>query len=164
MATEGDRPRARWARVGFWIVLLGAALFVISCFLPFNGFSLGPGARTVSLYQQVGQGLNGGWNPGGVMFLFGGVAAVVVVAVFGLTRRKRWTGLPWLLVGAVSAWSLTWTGFLIYTGTIGLDNLSLEIGFWLQAASIGVAIIGTILAVKDSHDRYANVERAEVDA
>ena len=79
------------------------------------------------------------------MFLFGGVAEVEAVAVFGLARRQRWTGLPWLLVGAVAAWSLTWISFLIYMGTIGLDNLSLEIGFWLQAVSIGVAIIGTTL-------------------
>ena len=39
----------------------------------------------------------------------------------------------------------------------------MEIGFWLQAASIGVAVIGTILVgfgkrskIRDSHDRYAN--------
>ena len=132
--------------LGYAIVLLGGPLFAVSCFLPYNGFSLGPGARTVSLYQQVAHGLDGGWNPGGVVFLFGGVTAVVAVAGSGLPRRQRWTGLAWLLVGAVSAWSLTWTGFLIYTGTVGVDT-SLEIGFWLQAASIGIAIIGAILVV-----------------
>jgi hypothetical protein len=47
----------------------------------------------------------------------------------------------------------------------------LEVGFWLQAVSIGVAVIGTILVgfgkrseVKDSHDRYANEEGVDVDA
>jgi hypothetical protein len=146
MAAEDRQTRGPGYNLGYVIALLGGALFAISCFLPYNGFSPGLGGRTVSLYQQVAQGLNdGSWNPGGVMFLFGGVAAVVAVAVFGLARRQQWTGLPWLLVGTVAAWSLTWIGFLIYMGTIGLEDLTLEIGFWLQAVSIGVAVIGTIL-------------------
>jgi hypothetical protein len=71
------------------------------------------------------------------------------------------------LAGAVAAWSLTWLGSLVQAATLR-DNalsgrLSLEVGFWLQAVSIGVAVIETILVgfgkrseVKDSHDRYAN--------
>jgi hypothetical protein len=55
-------------------------------------------------------------------------------------------------------------GVLVNTGT-SFVNVSLDIGFWLQAVSIGVAVIGTILVgfgkrseVKDSHDRYTNEE------
>jgi hypothetical protein len=47
----------------------------------------------------------------------------------------------------------------------------LEIGFWLQVVSIGVAVIGTILVgfgkrseVKHSHDRYANAEGVDAGA
>jgi hypothetical protein len=47
----------------------------------------------------------------------------------------------------------------------------LDIGFWLQAVSIGVAVIGTILVgfdkrseVKDSHDRYTNEEGIDAAA
>jgi hypothetical protein len=171
--SPGDRPtRGLGYGSGYAIALLGGALFAISCFLPYNGFSLGTGTQTVSLYQQLTSRVNdGGLNVGGVIFLFGGVSAVVAVAVFGLARRERWTGQHWLLVGAVAAWSLTWIGFLTYTATIGLGNLSLEIGFWLQAVSIGVAIIGTILvafggrgAVGDGNDRDANQEGANADA
>jgi hypothetical protein len=51
----------------------------------------------------------------------------------------------------VSARSLTWIGSLLQSaglreGTI-TRGLSLEAGFWLQAVSIGVAAIGTILVV-----------------
>jgi hypothetical protein len=46
-------------------------------------------------------------------------------------------------VGAVVAWSLTWIGALLRLGTF--LGASLEIGFWLQAVSVGVTIIGTIL-------------------
>jgi hypothetical protein len=48
---------------------------------------------------------------------------------------------------------------------------SLEVGFRLQTASIGVAVIGTILVgfgnqseVRDSRDRYANEEGAHACA
>jgi hypothetical protein len=98
------------------------------------------------------------------------VAPVAVVAVIALVRRQRGSVLPSVLVGAVIAWSLTWIGVLVNTGTSSV-NVSLEIGFWLQAVSIGVAVIGTILVgfgkrteVKDSHDRYANEEGIDADA
>jgi hypothetical protein len=42
------RPRGR---LGYLVVLVGAAGFVASCFLPYNGLTILPdGSRTVSLY------------------------------------------------------------------------------------------------------------------
>jgi hypothetical protein len=116
-----------------------------SCFLPYNGFSI-LGEKTISLYQQLALGPNGRSSDlGALLYLFGGVAPVAVVAIVGLARGERWTGLPFLLVGAVAGWSLTWIGVLLRLGTFA--RASLEVGFWLQAASIGMAIIGTILVV-----------------
>ena len=72
-----------------------------------------------------------------------------VMAVKGSGGDFRFETGVGFLTGAVAAWSLTWIGSLLQTaslqgsGTIG--GLSLEIGFWLQAASIGVVVIGTIL-------------------
>jgi hypothetical protein len=63
---------------------------------------------------------------------------------------------PAPLVGAVVAWSLTWIGALLRLGTF--LGASLEIGFWLQAVSIGVAVIGTILVATrrtGAHERGA---------
>jgi hypothetical protein len=95
MAAEDPPPRGPGSTLGYAIVLVGAGLFVTSCFLPY------------------------------------------------IARGERWTGLPFLLVGAVAAWSLTWIGVLLRLGTFA--RASLEVGFWLQAVSIGVAVIGTIL-------------------
>jgi len=105
---------------------------------------------------------------GANLFLFGGVATVVVVALVGLIRGERQPGRGFL-AGAVSAWSLTWIGSLLQSASLREATiprgLSLDAGFWLQALSICVAVIGTILVgfgkrseVKDSHDRYANEE------
>jgi hypothetical protein len=80
---------------------------------------------------------------------FGGVATVLVIAIVGLTRIERPSGGA-LLAGAVAAWSLTWIGSLLQTASLrhsAIGRLSLEAGFWLQAVSIGVAVIGTILVV-----------------
>jgi len=143
MATNIRPPRGPGSTLGYAIVLLGAGLFVTSCFLPYNGFEV-LGERSISLYQQLMLGPNGGSSDlGAHVYLFGGVAPVAVVAIVGLARGVRWIGLPFLLVGAVAAWSLTWIGVLLRLGTFA--GASLEVGFWLQAVSIGVAIIGTIL-------------------
>lgn len=148
MATDDPGSRARRSSLGYAIVLLGAALFVASCFLPYTGYTvLPPAARetgTFSLYQQLTQGPNGGGpDLSALLYLFGGVAPVAAVAVVALMRGERGPILPALLLGAVVAWSLTWIGALLRLGTY-LDA-SLEFGFWLQAASIGVAVIGTLL-------------------
>ena len=149
MVTDAHRRRGRGSSVGYVIVLLGAALFVTSCFLPYYGFAF-RGGRSVSLYDQLLVVQNGGLELGAKLFLFGGVAAVVVVALVGLTRGDRQSGRGFL-AGAVSAWSLTWIGSLLQSAGLRESSiargLSLEAGFWLQAVSIGVAVIGTILVV-----------------
>jgi hypothetical protein len=50
MVAEGHPDRGRGFIVGYVIVLLGAALFVTSSFLPYYGF---PGGGSVSFYAQL---------------------------------------------------------------------------------------------------------------
>lgn len=161
MAHEVHGTQERRATLGYVVVLLGAVLFVTSCFLPYYGF---PGGRSVSLYDQLLVTRSGGLELGAKLFLFGGVATIVVVAIVGLTRGERPSGHAYL-AGAVATWSITWVGSLLQAAdlrgaALAPEGLSLEVGFWLQAVSIGVAVIGTILVarsrVRDSHDRYAN--------
>ena len=171
MAAEVHPGRGRGFSVGYVIVLLGAALFVTSCFLPYYRFPAYGG--TISLYQQTQGPFGDSANLGALLYLVGGVAPVVAVAVVVLVRGERGPVLPAVLTGAVIAWSLTWIGILLLWGSFLPASLEigLEIGFWLQAVSIGVAVIGTILVwfgkrreVKDSHDRYANEDGVNADA
>jgi hypothetical protein len=173
MAAEIHRTRGGGSVIGYAITLVGAALFVATCFMPYYGFQFADGG-SVSLYDQLMVGQDG-VEFGGILFLFGGVATVVIVAIVGLARGKRaTTPVHSFLAGAVAAWSLTWIGSLLQTVSLrnsDIAELSLEVGFWLQAVSIGVALIGTILVgfgkrseVKDSHDRYANEEGVDADA
>jgi hypothetical protein len=140
---------AHRSSLGYAIVLLGAALFMAACFLPYYGYEFARGG-SVSPYDQLIVAYGGGLQLGSKLFLFGGVATVVVVALIGLIRRGRpsWRG---FLAGAVTAWSLTWIGSLLQSASLygggSIRGLSLEVGFLLQAVSIGVVIIGTILLV-----------------
>jgi hypothetical protein len=157
VAAEVRRTRAPRSSVGYAVVLLGGALFVATCFLPYYGF---PGGRSVSLYDQRLVAQDGGYELGVIIFLFGGVATVLVIAIVGLTRSEHPSGGA-LLAGAVAAWSLTWIGSLLQTASLrdsAIGWLSLEAGFWLQAVSIGVTVIGTILVATrrtGAHERDA---------
>jgi hypothetical protein len=160
MATESNRPRSRGATFGYGIVLLGAALFVTSCLLPYTAFTYrlpASGAEpTASLYQQLTQGPLGESDISALLYLFGGVVPVAAVALVALVRGEQRPLLPALLVGAVAGWSLTWIGVLLRLGSF--EGYSLEVGFWLQAVSIGVTVIGTILVAArraGAHERGA---------
>jgi hypothetical protein len=179
MSTDIHRPSARGSALGYTMVLLGAVLFVTSCFLPYYGFPRPPAGRTISLYQLLTlEPSPASSDLAALLYLFGGVTSVAATAIIALGRGRPRPGAPYLLVGAIVAWSLTWIGVLLRSidrtplnmaATFG--PTSLEVGVWLQAVSIGVAVIGTILVwfdkrseVKDSHDRYANKEGVDPDA
>lgn len=51
-----------------------------------------------------------------------------------------------MLIGAVAAWSLPWIGVMLSTAQARL-GLSLEVGYWVQAVSIGVVIVGTVVVM-----------------
>ena len=115
-------------------------------------------------------GEDGGLEFGAILFLFGGVATVAFVAIVGLARSKRDAGPVQFLAGAVAAWSLTWIGYLLQSANLRErtipGTLTLEMGFWLQAVSIGVAVIGTILVATrrvGAHERNAAVSSREVE-
>lgn len=125
----------------------------MSCFVPFYGGGLFS-SNTVSLWRQ---GTPGGDSVASaiaqILFLFGGVATVTLLAIVGLTRRGPLAA-PAVLGATVAAWSLTWIGLMIRQATIGL-GIALEWGFWLQALSVGVVVIGTVLAVARGGARSA---------
>jgi hypothetical protein len=134
-------------RAGYLLVLAGAAGFVASCFVPYYGGGLfGPGSETISLWQQGSPGSDSvAADLSYLLFLIGGVATITFLAIAGLTRGRPRTA-PTTLVATVVAWSLTWIGLMIHTATIGL-GFTLEWGYWVQALSVGVMVVGSILAV-----------------
>ncbi len=167
MAPEMASPRKGGSVIGYAIALVGALLFVATCFMPYYGVR---GGGSVSQYDQLMVGEDGGLEFGAILFLFGGVATVAVVAIVGLARSKRDAGPVQFLAGAVAAWSLTWIGSLLQSANLRErtipGTLTLEMGFWLQAVSIGVAVIGTILVATrrvGAHERNAAVSSREVE-
>lgn len=164
---ESERtPRGH--RVANVIVLLGAALFVVSCFLPYYE-APAPGGMLggVSLYDQLQLGSDG-WvfDLGTLLFLFGAVAVVMAMAIVGVTRSgyRIWT--PGMLGVAVLAWASTWFGVLLRQTSLlesVIPETSLAVGFWLQAVSILVVILGTvaglITARRGAHEPHRVVDR-----
>jgi hypothetical protein len=118
---------ARGSRVGYLVVLLGAALFVASCFVPYYGFE-GPAQRAFSLYEQQTSGPFGGVSLGRLLYLFAGVAIATSIAVVGVARSKPQSRVPSMLIGAVAAWSLPWIGIMLSTAQTTL-------GFRLRSAT-----------------------------
>ena len=166
MAAETGPSRKTGSILGYATTLVGAALFVATCFMPFYGF---PNQGSVTRYDQLTVGPD--VDVGAILALFGGVTVVVVVAIVGLTGSKRDGGPVQFLAGAVAAWSLTWIGALLQAASLREGQmmpvgLTLEIGFWLQAVSIGVAVIGTILVATrrvGAHERHAGGSRRELE-
>jgi hypothetical protein len=51
-----------------------------------------------------------------------------------------------MLTAAVAAWSLPWIGVMLSAAQTSV-GISFEVGYWVQAVSIGVVIIGTIVVM-----------------
>jgi hypothetical protein len=166
-SVESGRP-PRGHRAANVVVLLGAAAFVVSCFLPYYEIGPAPGglAGEMSLYDQLHFPGSEGWvlELGTFLFLFGAMAVVIALAIVGVTRSgyRVWT--PAMLGVAVLAWASTWFGVLLRQVSLLrslIQEMSLAIGFWLQAVSILVVVLGTVAALvtarRGAHERSPSV-------
>ena len=128
------------------VVLLGAAGWVVSCFLPIyriTGFQ----SVKITLYRQVSFGSVGA-RLGGALYLFGGVAAIGVFSIIGGLGHRRSTGS--VLAGAVVAWSLVSIGVLITIGASASEfnpGAVLAVGYWCLWASVICVMAGTVIVV-----------------
>jgi hypothetical protein len=139
----------RGPRVAYLVVLLGAAAFVASCFLPYYEVGLGGRDESVSMYQQLQVGSEE-WtlDLGTFLLLFGALAVLGAIAIVGLVGRGDPLWNPAMLAVVALAWSLTSFGTLL-RATALLESplpseLSLAAGFWVQAASVLVVVLGTM--------------------
>ena len=126
--------------IGYVVVLVGAAAFVVGCFLPYLQYRQ-PGIGSVSLYRLYSVTLGGeGTSVGGALVLFAGTATLAWVAVAGLRGGEDWTRRA--LAAVVVAWSLTWIGSLLNHSQFGVPRVA---GYWILLLSVLVVLVGTIL-------------------
>jgi hypothetical protein len=135
-----QRPSAGSGVVGYVIVLVGVAGFVLSCFLPYTKFL---DHVSISYYRLVTMSRGGTLESvGGILFLFGGTATVAWVALAGLRHgqhERRRT--PSILPAVTVAWSTSWIGILVSVS----GGFGHEVGYWSMLVSVGVVIAGTIV-------------------
>ena len=143
-----ERPSAGSGVVGYAIVLVGVAGFVLSCFLPYSRFGPANGlpGSTTSYYDLVTLGRRTLLQyVGGLLFLFGGAATAAWVAFTGLRHgqheRRR---MPSVLMAVTVAWSSVWIGLLSSVISAGFLGAGYEVGYWSMLISVCVVIVGTI--------------------
>jgi hypothetical protein len=140
----------RSSALGYLVVLLGVAGFVLGCFLPYTTVpSVGVQGPVTSVpaysYYRLVTYIPGGGTThyvGELLFLFGGAATLAWVALAGLRQgQHEHRRTPSILVAVTVAWSLSWIGVLVS----GWRFFDYEVGFWLMVVGIGVVIAGTIV-------------------
>ena len=142
---------------GYLIATVGVAGWVVGCFLPIAEL----GGRNISLFEQISSGPI--WNDiGGVLYLFGPISAILVVAILGVLGVIR-AAARFLLVGAVVAWSLVSVGVLIsfaasFVG--GGPGATLDLGYWCCWAGVTVVVSGTAVVLVS--ERRQDAEKAGV--
>ena len=145
----GSERAWRGPRVAYLVVLLGAVVFVVSCFLPYFEVGLGGRNEGVTMFEQLQVGSDD-WTLGlsTLLILFGAVAVLATIAIAGLAGRGHRLWNPALLAVVVLAWFLTSLGTLIRVATLRQSTLpgglSLDVGFWVQAISVLVVVLGTL--------------------
>jgi hypothetical protein len=138
---ETSRPS-----LGYLVVLLGVAGWVVSCFRPLYRITEAQTVRT-TLVRQVSFG-SVGTRLGGILYLFGGITAIVVFALVGVRVRQRWNVA--VLAGAVVAWSLASIGVLITIGAAASGfsiGSVLGVGYWGLWVSVICVVAGTVILV-----------------
>jgi hypothetical protein len=144
-SAEDDSPVAKHgsrgsSTLGYVIVLIGVAAFVLSCFLPYTQLLE---QLSISYYRLATMSRGGTLQyVGGLLFLFGGTATVAWVALAGLRHgqhERRRT--PSILLAVTVAWSLSWIGILVSVS----GGFGYEVGYWSMLVSVAVVIVGTVV-------------------
>ena len=138
-----ERPSAGSGLVGYVIVLVGVAGFVLSCFLPYAQVV---DRLSMSYYELVTRRQLTLQYLGGLLFLFGGAATVAWVAFTGLRHGQyEHRRMPSVLMAVTVAWSSVWIGLLGSVVSAGFLGAGYEVGYWSMLVSVCVVIVGTIV-------------------
>ncbi len=148
---------ARSPVVGYLIVLVGVAGWVVSSFLPLYRITGTPAPR-ITLYGQITAFDSIATELGGLIYLFGAIAAIGAISVLGVRSARRWIAV--LLAGAAVAWFLTTTGVLLSLAgslpDISVDGVSLTVGYWGCWVSVAAVVAGTAMVVMAARREVAS--------
>jgi hypothetical protein len=128
---KGRSTRPRWG-IGYLVVLLGVAGFVLSCFLPYTQLS---DQLSITYYRLLTMGRGTLQYVGGLLFLFGGAATVASVALAGLRHgqhERRRT--PSTLAAVMVAWASAQIGLLVSVWR-GFGGAAYRVGYWSMLVS-----------------------------
>lgn len=145
----GDTDRGAAVRISYLVVLLGTAVYVASCFLPYFEVELGGPNEGVTMFEQLQVGSEH-WtlDLSTLLILFGAAAVLAAVAIVGLLGRGDRLWNPALLAVVALAWSLTSFGTLLRASALRQSplpqTLSLDVGFWVQVFGVLVVVLGTM--------------------
>jgi hypothetical protein len=144
--------------IGYVIVLLGVAGWVVGSFLPLYGFGENP-STSYRLYEPVTQATPILYKIGNVLYLYGTMAAIFVICVVGMSSRSTRRWIEGALVGAVVVWTLVSSDlFLTIASSSGQPRgFSLGIGYWCLLASVLILVTGTVTVMMSARRADANV-------
>lgn len=142
-------------RLGLLSVLVAAAVFLVSLFLPFAGGAAGSSSIFSSFSASpIPDRL------GDFLYLFGGVAIIALVALKGLTREGSRSWAPKAIPIVVAAWSLPWIGFV--DNATGRSVHAFHPGSWVLSGSLLTAIAGAIGAAFSARRSDSQMELPRV--
>jgi len=136
-----ERPSAGSGVVGYLLVLVGVAAFVLKLLLALHAIL----RSGIHLILPIGHGEPGRnlEDVGGLLLLFGGTTTVAWVALAGLRhgQHERWRT-PSILLAVTVTWSLSWISVLLSVSGL----FEHEVGYWSMLVSVGVVIVGSVVA------------------
>ena len=148
--------------VGYIVVLLGVAGWVVGSFLPVYGFGRDP-STGYRLYEPVTQAGPILYKIGNVLYLYGVIVVILVICVVGMSgsSTRRWA--EGALVGSVVVWTLiTSSLFLTIASTSNQPSgFSLGIGYWCLLASVVALLAGTIMVAVSARRVDATMKAEE---
>jgi hypothetical protein len=138
-------------------VLLGAAAFVVGCFLPYidptgEGVPAGVEVAPRSMYRMMmTMRATAGEVLGALLSLFGGVAVLASIALLGVRRPRAWTVV--VLIPTSVVWALQWIGSFLGPSEL-LERKGA--GYWVMLVGVAVVLVGATMVWASS--RGAQVE------
>jgi hypothetical protein len=145
------------SRLGFLAVLVAAIAFLVSLFLPFASDIAG----SSSIFASFSARPIPTDRLGDFLYLFGGIAVIVLMATMGLTWERSRIWAPKALPIVVATWALPWIGFVDNATSRSVH--AFHVGTWLLSASVLAALAGATGAAVSADRDGSHIETPGAD-